>query len=76
MSKDLEEWAAIFMPTRSERIAEMYAAGASLQEIAEKFKDSKASISRYLIPYRPSAAQVEEFIRQHVQKVLRSKPQK
>jgi uncharacterized protein (DUF433 family) len=76
MSKDLKEWAAIFMPTRSERIAEMYAAGASLEEIAEKFKDSKASISRYLIPYRPSAEQVEEFIREHVQKVLRSKPKK
>jgi transposase len=76
VDEGLKEWAALFFPTRSERIAEMYAEGASLDEIAAHFKDSKRSISRYLIPYRPDAKQLEDFKREHVRKVLSSKPKR
>jgi hypothetical protein len=76
MSKDLEEWAKLFLPTRGDRIAEMYAEGASLGEIAIKFKDSKRSIARYLIPYSPTVEQVEKFKRDHVRGIIRSNPKK
>lgn len=76
MSKDLEEWAALFMPSRGDQIAAMYAGGASLEEIAAKFKDSKRSIARYLMPYTPTRAELEKFKRDHVRAVLGSSPKK
>jgi predicted DNA-binding protein YlxM (UPF0122 family) len=76
VSKDLKEWAALFLPTTGERMATWYAAGASLDEIAVEFKTSKSSVRKYLQPYRPTADQIETYQRNFVRKVLKSKPKK
>jgi predicted DNA-binding protein YlxM (UPF0122 family) len=76
VSKDLKEWAALFLPTTGERMATWYAVGASLDEIAIEFKTSKSSVRKYLQPYRPTADQIEMYQRNFVRKVLKSKPKK
>jgi predicted DNA-binding protein YlxM (UPF0122 family) len=76
MSKDLKEWASLFLPTRSQQIATMYANGASIDEIAAEFKETTRAVFKYLAPYRPTPDQLEKFRRSYVRKVLAARPKK
>ena len=76
VSEDLKEWCRIFEHTDAELMAELYADGISIPDIAEKFTCSQQTVRLKISPYTASTEQVEQMRRDYVRKVLDAHPRR